>query len=56
MVYRATDEHDNIIASYNRMIVGFAGELECRKEFGGKVQIVFAPGQWKNFFWDEYDE
>lgn len=56
MTYRVTDYHDNTIASYDRITVGPAGELYCRKEFGSRVEITFAPGTWQNYFWDDDDD
>lgn len=55
MTYVVT-KNDEIIARFGRITVGHAGELDCRKEFGGRVELCLAPGQWDNYFWEPHED
>lgn len=32
------------------------GCIECRNEFGGKVLLILAPGQWDSVYWVQEDD
>lgn len=51
MVYRVTDEHDNIIASAFTIKIR-DGVLMALDE-NRTVDLFLAPGQWASAFWEE---
>ncbi len=55
MAYKIT-KNDKIIASFGRVNVLYGGALECRQGFGERVELILAPGQWDNVFWEPHEE
>lgn len=49
-------KNDEFVGTHGKVDVGYAGELTCRKEWGARVDSIYAPGTWDHVFWEAADD